>query len=78
MSSVPSVEPVSIPIMMNREIVVKGNVAARSCWVTFAEICESYRGAADYAAICREMDHIYMDGIPRLSVLVSIFCCDSV
>lgn len=77
-SSVSSVESVTISIMMNREIIVKGNADARTCWVTFAEMCESYRGAADYAAICREMDHIYMDGIPRLSVLVSISCLRSV
>lgn len=64
-----SEEMVRVPVMMGREL----NVLARgrACFVTFSEICEGNKGAADYSALAQCMDVIYMDGIPQLSVLVS-------
>lgn len=33
-------------------------------------MCESNRGAADYSALARSMDVVYLQGVPVLSVLV--------
>jgi predicted ATPase len=59
---------VSVPVMMGRELSVLAR--GRICFVTFSEICEGNKGAADYSALAQHMDVIYMDGIPQLSVLV--------
>jgi len=58
---------VNVPVMMGRELSVLSH--GRVCFVTFKEMCESNKGAADYAALAKYMDVIYMDGIPTLSVL---------
>ena len=62
-------EYVRVPVMMGREVVVQAR--GRACWVTFRDMCEGHKGAADYSALAKHMDVIYMDGIPQLSVLVS-------
>lgn len=59
---------VTIPVMMGREIKVEARGTA--CWVTFSEMCEGNKGAADYSALAKHMDVVFMDGIPQLSVLV--------
>merc|ERR1712194_438080 len=58
---------VTIPVMMGREIKVEARGTA--CWVTFSEMCEGNKGAADYSALAKHMDVVFMDGIPQLSVL---------
>lgn len=61
------VQELEIPVMMGRtlRVVARG----RSCFVTFPEMCMANKGAADYSALARQMDTIYMAEIPTMSVL---------
>ena len=38
-------------------------------WFSFKFLCEQDRGASDYQALCSQFDTIFIEGIPRLSVL---------
>ncbi len=38
-------------------------------WFTFPFLCEQDRGASDYQALCSQFGTIFIEGIPRLSVL---------
>lgn len=57
-----------VPVMMGRELVVEAR--GRVCYVTFQDMCDNNRGAADYSALAKHMDTIYLQGVPLLSVLV--------
>jgi len=57
-----------VPVMMGRELVVEAR--DRVCYVTFQDMCDNNRGAADYSALAKHMDTIYLQGVPVLSVLV--------
>lgn len=59
---------VSIPVMMGRTMRVLAR--DRVCHIHFKDLCEEYRGAADYAALAKHMDVVYLEGVPTLSVLV--------
>jgi predicted ATPase len=63
-----SLEIRRVEIMNNRYIDVEA--VGRSCWVSFRELCFTDRGAADYAALCRLFDCIFIDGIAKLNVQV--------
>lgn len=39
---------------------------------SFAELCKSLMGAADYQAIAQRFDTLFLTGIPALSLQVSI------
>lgn len=62
-------QDIIVPIMMGRSVKVWGYKDI--CFVDFSQMCEEYRGAADYSAISKHMKHIYMTNIPVFSVLVS-------
>jgi peroxisome-assembly ATPase len=66
-------QPVSIPVVMQRSIMVdaaspKSNSATSSRLVvssTFAELCEAFVGAADYHALCHTSSTIYVSGLRK-------------
>jgi len=61
---------IRVPVMMNRVFTVPvGDLKTRICYVDFARLCEEDRGAADYQALCRAFDTIYLDGVPALNIL---------
>lgn len=63
--------PVELPVMMGRSLLVSArSLNSKSCWISFEDMCGTYKGAADYAALASNMDVIFMHGIPKLSVLV--------
>jgi predicted ATPase len=64
LSSNGSVQPpisVSIPVMMNRTFVLP-HCDGRSCFLSFAEVCETDKGAADFKAIAEHFDVVYLHG----------------
>jgi predicted ATPase len=64
--TVPALE--KLPVMMGRQIEVEG--LGDSCFVTFEALCEADRGPADYHAICKRYNCVYLDGIRQLSLKV--------
>ena len=71
---------VSIPVMMGRHLVVEkalvipsvassSSATATACYLDFKDLCESDKGAADYLALVQHFKAIYLDNVPRLSVL---------
>jgi predicted ATPase len=61
----------TIPVMMGRSLTLPAaNLARGACFVSFAELCETDRGSADYQALCAHFRCVYMHGIPTLTVLV--------
>lgn len=61
---------IHISVMMGRSFHVKqGCLLRKMCWLEFDELCKSHVGAADFQAICRHFDTIYVCNIPRMSVL---------
>eukprot|EP00606_Chrysophyceae_sp_TOSAG23-5_P000311 GSChrysophyteH2.ASY1.ANO1.1719.1 assembled CDS len=64
---------VVISIMMGRSMVAEitgQSGASRGVgWFDFSFLCEQDRGAADFQAICRSFDTVFLDNVPVLSVL---------
>ncbi len=69
---------VNIPIMMGRsmqvpymrEISFEGSQKKiKVAWTPFNFLCDFERGAADYKALCASCDVIFIDEIPRMSIL---------
>lgn len=60
-------EPQADTVWINgRKIAVKG-VAKGVIWCTFSQLCEGYRSAQDYMALCVEYQHILLTQVPKLS-----------
>lgn len=69
---------VNVSIMMGRSMQVPfmreiayeaGQKRIKMAWAPFNFLCEFERGAADYKALCASCDAIFIDEIPRLSIL---------
>lgn len=60
----------TVPVMMGRTLTLKhANVNHKVCFESFAELCETDKGASDYQALCTHYNTVYMHSIPQLSVL---------
>ena len=61
-------ENVSIAVMMNRHLMIPFS-RGQSCYLSFHDLCEKERSAADFKALCERFTDIYLHGIPSMSVL---------
>ncbi|TVQ81874.1 MAG: AFG1 family ATPase [Micavibrio sp.] len=52
--------------LKGREMTVK-EAAGTAAWLSFAELCEQPRGAADYLALCDRFDTLLLSGVPQLT-----------
>jgi predicted ATPase len=50
---------VAIPVMMNRTFIIP-YVLDRSCFLSFEDICETDKGAADFKAIADHFDTVFL------------------
>lgn len=58
--------PVATELLLNgRSIRVEGE-ANRVLWCTYSQLCEGYRSAQDYMALCDKYQHILLSQVPRL------------
>ncbi|KAF2813108.1 AFG1-like ATPase [Mytilinidion resinicola] len=64
-----SLETITIPVMMGRTLNVKGTTIGDSITVhgSFASLCESNVGSADYHALCKVASTIYISGLRQFS-----------
>lgn len=60
-----------LPVMMGREVEVEA--LGDSCLISFSALCEADRGPADYHAIVRHYNRIYLDGVRQLSLKVFLY-----
>uniref|UniRef100_K3WP45 AAA+ ATPase domain-containing protein n=1 Tax=Globisporangium ultimum (strain ATCC 200006 / CBS 805.95 / DAOM BR144) TaxID=431595 RepID=K3WP45_GLOUD len=60
-------EKLRIPVMMGRHLDVRG---ARNgvCRITFDELCNTEKGAADYKALCECFSAVVLEGVPSLNM----------
>jgi predicted ATPase len=65
---------VSVPVMMGRSLELQTAVLGSVCLCTFAELCDTEKGAADYKALCANFHTIVLSGVPRLSAKVCRTC----
>lgn len=65
-----SVVKINLPVMMGRHVPVLSR--GKSCYMTFKSLCEDNRGPADYHAICKQFDNIYLEGVRQISLRVMI------
>ena len=61
-------ENASITVMMNRVLRIPFS-RGTSCFLSFHDLCERERSAADYKALCEHFTDIYLHSIPSMSVL---------
>lgn len=60
----------TVAVMMGRTLTLQhANLACKACYVSFAELCDTDKGASDYQSLCAHYRTIYMHSIPQLSVL---------
>lgn len=72
----------TVPVMMGRhldvEVLIERRINAVNanaddvagiCYTHFSYLCEGDRGAADFQALCRHFHTVYLQSVPRLSVL---------
>lgn len=55
-----------IPVLMSRELKVRGATLPDSRVIvssTFGELCEAFKGSADYHALCKSASNIYITGL---------------
>lgn len=55
--------PVSVPVMMGRQLSVSG-VPGAACLASFAALCEDEKSAADYLALCKHFHTVFLLGAP--------------
>ena len=60
----------TVPVMMGRQLTLPlANMQQRACFVSFAELCETDKGASDYQALTLHFRTVFMHGVPSLTVL---------
>jgi len=59
----------TITVPESISILKSDNAILNVGWLEFTSLCDSDRGAADYRALCSHYHSIYLNNIPKLSVL---------
>ena len=60
-----------IPVLMSRELKVRGAALPNRQVIvssTFGELCEAFKGSADYHALCKSATSIYITGLRQFRV----------